>query len=133
MAKGDHIYVVRKGYAHEGIDCGDATVIHYSGRPWARNHTACVERIPLKDFARGKDVHVVSYEGEFRFPADEVVRRAESRLGERSYNVLTNNCEHFARWAVSGEARSTQIATVGVTLGLTLGMGAVLWLASKLR
>lgn len=133
MAKGDHIYTVRRGYAHEGIDCGDGTVLHYSGRPWQRNHTACVERITMREFSRGKPVHVVSYDGQFRFDGDETVRRAESRLGERSYNVLTNNCEHFARWAVSGEARSTQVNTVGVTLGLTLGLTALLWAANKLR
>jgi len=40
-----------------------------------------------------------------------VVERAKSRLGEHSYNLLTNNCEHFARWCVTGQHRSVQVQT----------------------
>ena len=29
---------------------------------------------------------------------DEIIERAKSRLGERKYNALFNNCEHFAYW-----------------------------------
>jgi hypothetical protein len=133
VAKGDHIYVKRRGYTHEGIDCGDATVIHYTGRPWQHNASSAVERWPIGDFSRGKEVHTRSYEGEFRYPPDEVVRRAESRLGENRYSLATNNCEHFARWCVSGENKSTQVATVGWTLGLTLGLGLLLWFDSRRR
>src|SRR6218665_967840 len=40
-----------------------------------------------------------------------VVERARSKLGEHSYNLLTNNCEHFARWCVTGQHRSVQVQT----------------------
>jgi hypothetical protein len=40
---------------------------------------------------------------------DVVVRRAESRLGEKKYNLLFNNCEHFATWCKTGIATSRQI------------------------
>jgi len=39
----------------------------------------------------------------------EVLQRARSRLGERKYNLCTNNCEHFARWCKTGQGYCTQI------------------------
>jgi hypothetical protein len=30
-------------------------------------------------------------------------------LGERCYDVLRNNCEHFCNWCQVGESRSTQV------------------------
>ena len=44
-----------------------------------------------------------------RFDRREVVARARSRLGERSYRILTNNCEHFCEWCLNGASRSTQV------------------------
>ncbi|MGG1947245.1 lecithin retinol acyltransferase family protein [Trinickia sp. NRRL B-1857] len=38
-----------------------------------------------------------------------VVARAQSRLGEDRYRILTNNCEHFCTWCVQGFARSEQV------------------------
>jgi hypothetical protein len=43
------------------------------------------------------------------FIADVVVDRAMSRLGERQYNLLFNNCEHFASWCKIGISQSKQI------------------------
>jgi hypothetical protein len=40
---------------------------------------------------------------------EDIVRRARSRLGERCYDVLENNCEHFCSWCQVGESRSTQV------------------------
>lgn len=41
-------------------------------------------------------------------PISEIVDRANSRVGEVGYNLLTNNCEHFARWSFDGESKSKQ-------------------------
>ena len=43
------------------------------------------------------------------YSPEETVRRAESRLGERNYNIATNNCEHFAIWCKTGVSESTQV------------------------
>ena len=48
-------------------------------------------------------------------------------MGEEKYNLVTNNCEHFAMWCKTGEAFSGQVMRIagfamksGVTgLGLT--------------
>lgn len=39
----------------------------------------------------------------------ETVARAESRLGEKKYNVAIRNCEHFAFWCKTGLSASQQV------------------------
>lgn len=41
-------------------------------------------------------------------PTREIVDRANSKVGEEGYNLLSNNCEHFARWCCDGERKSIQ-------------------------
>lgn len=43
------------------------------------------------------------------FTPDETLERARSRMGERSYNLLTNNCEHFVVWCKTGISDSRQV------------------------
>jgi len=109
MAKGDCIYVYRnfgqlKGvYKHYGIDCGDGTVIHY------RKPSEVIEQTSLATFSRGNPIYVAEYSQGFGYIPDVVVERAKSRLGEHDYNLLTNNCEHFACWCKTGISDSKQI------------------------
>ena len=42
-------------------------------------------------------------------PAGVTLRRAMSRIGEQNYNLLFNNCEHFANWCKTGRHRSGQV------------------------
>ena len=144
MAKGDHLYVNRYGgaYGHHGIDCGDQSVIHYSGKNWSSNRV--VRRTSLNEFAAGERVkirdysdiertllnpdtlyHRVNYQlsqvfnqlrgldgGQLDTSPEAVIERAESRLGERSFHVLVHNCEHFATWCKTGINNSEQINLV---------------------
>lgn len=43
------------------------------------------------------------------YPPEVVIQRAESRIGERRYDLLRNNCEHFATSCKTGIADSIQI------------------------
>ncbi|HWI54372.1 MAG TPA: lecithin retinol acyltransferase family protein [Desulfobacteria bacterium] len=43
------------------------------------------------------------------YSPEETVKRARSRLGEKEYNLLLNNCEHFAIWCKTGLSKSYQI------------------------
>lgn len=43
------------------------------------------------------------------YSPEETVARARSRLGETNYNLLTNNCEHFAIWCKTGVSESLQV------------------------
>jgi Lecithin retinol acyltransferase len=109
MAKGDCIYVYRNFgqltgvYKHYGIDCGDGTVIHY------RKPSEVVEQTSIATFSRSNPVYVAEYGTGFGYIPDVVVERAKSRLGERDYNLLSNNCEHFASWCKTGISDSKQI------------------------
>jgi hypothetical protein len=109
MARGDQIYVYRNlynfdgVYQHHGIDCGDDSVIHY------RKPSEIVERTSLATFTRGNPIYVKQYLEGFCFIPEVVVERALSRLGEQKYNMLFNNCEHFATWCKTGISDSKQI------------------------
>jgi hypothetical protein len=106
MARGDHIRTRRRGYWHHGIDCGDGTVIHYTGTPF-RLREAVVERCSLEDFHRGRRLEVLLHDS--MLDASLIIERAESCLGERSYHLLRRNCEHFACWCATGREESTQV------------------------
>jgi Lecithin retinol acyltransferase len=61
----------------------------------------------MSQFAAGRPVRIVDLGASFHRPS-EIVRRARSRIGEDDYRLLTNNCEHFCNWCVSGVSRSAQ-------------------------
>ena len=54
------------------------------------------------------------------YSAEEIVRRAKSKLGYYEYNTLTNNCEHFATWCRYGEFLSKQETRMAATWPVTL-------------
>ena len=121
MARGDHLRVFRKGYWHHGIDCGDGTVIHYTGELFDRANAA-VRRTTMDQFAKGGRVRVVKSN-----PAHDpegVIARAESRLQEARYSTVLNNCEHFASWCRTGTRESKQVRRA-ITAATTLAVAAV--------
>jgi hypothetical protein len=104
MAAADHLQVPRQHglFNHHGIDLGDGTVAHYlEGR--------AILRSPLTEFSRGETVATVSYDPADISPPGVTLRRAMGRLGEQNYNLLFNNCEHFAHWCKTGRHRSAQV------------------------
>ncbi|CAG2147830.1 hypothetical protein LMG31506_03687 [Cupriavidus yeoncheonensis] len=104
---GAHLVTGRHGYAHHGIYAGRGRVIHYAG--FAHTLQAGpVEETSLEAFAAGCAV-AVRLEPCARFVGVEAVARARSRLGENRYRLLSNNCEHFCSWCLSGESRSEQV------------------------
>lgn len=104
---GAHVVTSRRGYTHHGIHVGGGKVVHYAGLGRFLNRGP-VEETTLAAFAGGRPVAVRRDVPE-RFPAELVVERARSRLGENRYRIVSNNCEHFCAWCVCGESRSEQI------------------------
>ena len=105
MATADHLQVPRRHglFNHHGIDLGDGTVAHYlEGRE--------ILRSPVSEFSQGEVVSVLNQAN--ASPAGVTLRRAMSRLGEQNYNLLFNNCEHFATWCKTGRHRSEQVDSV---------------------
>lgn len=126
-------------YQHYAIYIGNDRVIHYCGETKDFDGRVTVHEAPLSDFLKGsKNYFVVWFDDgspikiqastSFVFPdyydrdfqmrerqvhsSQETIRRAKSRLGEADYNLVSNNCEHFAMWCKTGVAESSQVRQV---------------------
>ena len=120
MAKGDHIAVKRHGghYRHHGIDLGDGYVIHFSGEP-LYSKVPIVEKVTMEEFQKGGELEIVRYSKNSEpFSSDETIARAEKKQGEGKYNLINNNCEHFASWCKNGKARSSQVTKLAIATTL---------------
>ena len=105
LAAADHLEVPRQHglFNHHGIDLGDGTVAHYlEGRE--------ILRSTLEEFSQGQPLQVINHAE--ASPVGVTLRRAMGRLGEQDYNLLFNNCEHFATWCKTGRHRSGQVDSV---------------------
>ena len=121
MAKGDHIRVRRSGYWHHGIDCGDGTVVHFTGSPLRRKE-ARIERTDYDEFTKGKKVEVVHAAEKGQGKA--IVKRALEQVGETGYCLVRNNCEHFATWCAIDKKKSRQVRkTVATAAGIVVVSG----------
>jgi hypothetical protein len=104
---GAHLETSRAGYKHHGVYVGGGKVVHYAGfcRRW---RAGPVEEVTLVGFSAGHTIRIVEHPTHAYSPR-EIVDRARSRLGEREYRLLTNNCEHFCNWCTRGLNHSPQI------------------------
>jgi hypothetical protein len=104
---GAHLTTRRFGYVHHGIYVGAGKVIHYAGFSLGLI-AGPIEVTSLASFSgrSGFDVRACPRR---EFAPESVVARAYSRIGERKYDVLRNNCEHFCEWCLTGKARSFQV------------------------
>lgn len=104
---GAHLVTPRRGYTHHGIYVGRGEVVHYMGLS-SGFRRGPVAKVTLEQFASG---HAVSIELEATaaYAPIEITERAQSRLAEDRYSVLSNNCEHFCSWCAHGVARSGQV------------------------
>ena len=50
------------------------------------------------------------------FSAKETVKCAREKIGERKYNLLFHNCEHFSVWCKTGLEVSTQASISDVLI-----------------
>src|SRR3954470_12291763 len=89
--RGAHLVTPWCGFAHHGIYVGDSRVVHYGALMYDIIRKP-VEEVSFERFAEGRPVFLVEH-GERCFHADEVIRRARSRLGEKRYRLFSNNCE----------------------------------------
>ena len=100
LKMGDHIYADYGHCFHHGIYCGDDEVIHYiNGKR--------IGKTSLSKFTKKQKIYIKRHRKSFS--QTRVVKRAKRRLGERNYNLIFNNCEHFANWCKKGRSRSSQV------------------------
>lgn len=107
MAKGDHLFCSQGAYQHHAIDLGNGNVIQYGGADFS---SLSVEIVSYERLSMHGQVYVADSQAEFS--PDEIVGRAESRIGENNYCLFTNNCEHFVNWCRMGVAESRQVNRV---------------------
>lgn len=106
LLPGSRMIVRRRAYFHHGIYSGNGRVIHYAG--WFRSLRGLVEEVTLEQFTQGRRYRVGRTPPD-RHSGEAIVLHARSRLGERRYHLLRNNCEHFCNWCQLGERRSEQV------------------------
>ncbi len=118
---GDILCVKRWGnlYRHYGVYAGHGKVIHYAGTHGDWSGDRSVREVPLKDFMRDAEQYMIcafpvhcDVPGYHLFSKKETVQRACSRLGEHEYDLIFNNCEHFAIWCRTNVAESKQTKRV---------------------
>jgi len=128
LQAGDVIFTDRGLYQHYGIYAGNGKVIHYAARNGDFGIDVGVRETHLEQFAGDGKYSVVQFKGNTtvvkHFSRKETVRRAKSRVGEKSYNLIFNNCEHFAMWCKTGKSRSMQVEKA-VTVAFVLGTVAL--------
>jgi hypothetical protein len=129
LKKGDVIYVNCRLYKHYGIFNTPQSVIHFAPRGASKTkEDAVIQETTLEKFADGSPVSIIEFQPDASLPADEIISRARSRLGEDGYNFFTNNCEHFARWCATGKSESKQVTkafiiTEIIAAGIVAGVG----------
>lgn len=98
---GDHLIVERTMYTHHGLYAGNGKVIE-------NLLTHGIVYVSLEDFSAGAPINIRKHPCP-RFNGIEALHRAQSRLGEHNYNLVTFNCEHFVNWCIEGVEVSRQV------------------------
>ena len=107
---------VKSGYIyHYGVFVSECEIIQFGLAPTARigikecDVTVCSS--DLEAFLHGGVLEKAVFEEkdvQKPLPSDVIVQKARSRLGEKGYHILYNNCEHFAYECVLNEKKCTQ-------------------------
>lgn len=92
-------------FRHFGTEIADGAIIENTLRYGYRRLDSHA------DFARGRKTWIVLSNATAE-ERTEAARRAESKIGQHAYNLLWNNCEHFASWCATGIAVSQQVIEV---------------------
>jgi hypothetical protein len=112
--KGDVIFAQRAIYCHYGIYTGKNKVIHYAKEDHVSWSKIAVEETSMYVFSKGDPVYAVPLPKKTAYlhSPRETVKRARSQLGKTDYNLIFNNCEHFAYWCKVGRYESSQVEDV---------------------
>lgn len=94
---------------HYGVFVSEERVIQFGLPPIPENRMpqdeVAVLATDIDTFACGRIVEVASFDkGERakKFSPDEIIARATARIGEKGYNLIHNNCEHFVNECALG-------------------------------
>lgn len=112
---GDMIRIKTGSIYHYGVYCSDQEVMQFGLAPNLRQNVADnlieVCSSTIDEFVQDSFLEVAQLdkkELKKRVPPKKTVQLAKSRLGEKGYNIIYNNCEHFAYECVMGEKKCSQ-------------------------
>ena len=106
----ENYFVGFSTYQHYGVYIGNGKVIHYApleGQEISFEN-GIIHETTLESFLDGRAIRFAG-NTEPAFTEEEIIQRARSRIGEKEYSLINNNCEHFARWCVTGNSVSYQV------------------------
>jgi hypothetical protein len=114
LKKGDVIFARRMVYRHYGIYAGRKKVIHYAKKEINVRPKTAIGETSLTEFSRGDPVYVIRFpkKAGFLYSPGKTLKRAKSLIGRTDYNLVFNNCEHFAYWCKTGRRESFQVQDV---------------------
>ncbi|MBR5486217.1 MAG: lecithin retinol acyltransferase family protein [Oscillospiraceae bacterium] len=96
---------------HYGVVVGDDEVVHFNLNMEEKDIQ--IIKTSLKEFiGAGWDLKVCQMTKlNCKFDSDTIARRALNEVGWNfgGYDLINNNCEHFANWCACGEKYSNQI------------------------
>lgn len=148
---GDVIGVSRGVYEHYAVYVGGGKVIHYAGMENDFLGDITIHEADFQEFLKqDTDYFLLSFRGKYPvhiqsatkfireksiypyspvekmhcYSPEETIKRAYSRIGEKKYSLVKNNCEHFAMWCKTGIAMSSQVKRIAkylLSAGLDLG------------
>lgn len=121
---GDHIRVNRGYYYHHGIYENDDTIYQFASPIGSEisPENAIICTCNIEAFRKNGSIEVRTY-NEFELKdkrkPKEIIKFAKSKLNDNlgGYNIVTNNCEHFANLCVFGVAKSDQVDDILSKLG----------------
>lgn len=98
LSPGDHIAIDRYfpvPYSHHGIFVGNGQVIHYVP-------PGIVKLTDLSTFKDYSDGLIYKIESITSLTPEQICKLAYSKIGEKNYDYVMNNCETFSRWCRYG-------------------------------
>lgn len=96
---------------HLGVYIGNNEVVHY-------RDDSIVHRTSWEEFLRGREPQHWVYPDIKPAPVDMVIKTAKAQAGKKmKYNLITNNCEHFAIYCkTGGKVRDSKFAQTSSAL-----------------
>ncbi|MCE5221191.1 MAG: lecithin retinol acyltransferase family protein [Clostridium sp.] len=139
-SKGEHIKVDRGLYTHHGVYISNDEVIHFTGSEedsvldWSKPE---VIKTDISYFLKDGELEVKEYtddELQDLYPVEHIVAYARACLGDKGYNLVFNNCEHFANVCTLGRFRSGQVEKVfNLILWRNKFMGLFSWIGGLFK
>ena len=124
---GAHIRVQVGQIYHHGIYVGNDEVVQF-GLPFDLTNIAKdvkVLKSHISEFLNGGFLEVRNFtkkEKKLKNKDEDIISIALSRIGEGNYDLLKNNCEHFANECVFNKKISSQVEDIHKEIRAKLGL-----------